>query len=85
MRAQPTISLDSLNAVIAEVQMRDKYICESPVWVSENGHSLLIVDADSEEESGGRVPRSGPGGNDGEVVPLPAEPSEFLVYSVLLA
>lgn len=54
------------------------------VTVSENGHSLHVDDADSEERHGGSTPPLGVSGVEDEVVPRPAGPSYFL-YSVFLA
>lgn len=69
MSVQSTTYHDYLNAVLANAQMKGEYLSGSRVRVSENGHSIHIGGADSEEECGSCTSSSGADGNEVGVFP----------------
>lgn len=75
VRAKSTIYRDLLNAVLADAQMRGEYLDGFLVRVSENGHSVLIGDTESDEQRGGRTLPSAAGGDEAEVFPPRIGPS----------
>lgn len=64
---------DGLDAVLADAQQSGEYLGGFHVRDSENGHSLHICDADSDEKRKDYIPSS-VADDDVEVVPPPTEP-----------